>query len=62
MSKDNMQVSHSPKLVISGNKFRSCCNYGDKNMNRVAGYGVEFPCQYIFQGDDFSLVSACVIM
>ena len=61
MSDSNEIIGHIPKLMaLWVTKFlKRATNCGTvaitgKHVNRGAGYGVEVPCQYTFQGDNFS--------
>ena len=61
ISDDNEVIAHIPKLMaLWVTKFlKRATNSGTvvitgKRINRGAGYGVELPCQYTFQGDEFS--------
>ena len=61
ISDDNEVIGHIPKLMaLWVTKFlKRATNSGTvvitgKRINRGAGYGVELPCQYTFQGDEFS--------
>ena len=54
-------VGHLPKLMVRWvSKFlKRLTNHGKvvvtgKNVNRGGGYGLEIPCEYKFEGDNFS--------
>ena len=48
------------KLLKYGTNYGAVVMTG-KRVNRVAGYCVELPSFYTFEGDDFCLVTACYI-
>ena len=52
-------IGHVPKLLWLTKFLKRPTNIGTvvikgKRINRGAGYGVELPCQFKFQGDNFS--------